>query len=617
MRLQEFIYKLEVGEGVWATRIVLSVLALLALTVWYDLHEFQNFRNAEAMEAAQLARNVARGEGYTTQCIRPLTIHLLQKKQGLDARLSRQPQPDLATPPVYPLVLAGLMKILPFRYEITARFWQYQPEMLIAVFNQGLFFLTVWLTYRLGRRLFDLPVALVAVAVLVGSDLLWRFSVSGLATCLLLVLFTVMLHTLARLAEAAGSVAETPPIAVPETGAGSAPPPTPTPTVVTPPAAPASRVALLAMVLGAVLGLGTLTRYAFGWLLIPVTGLAVAWLRGRRVLAGGLILLTFLLVVGPWVYRNYNLSGTLFGVQSFALYQNTVQFPETRLERSLDPDLGRVGAQDIARKLFTYAGDAVRNDVPRLGGGSWIGAFFLAALFLRLKSPVLGRLRQFMILCLLVWIVVQGLGHTHLSTDTPVVNSENLLVLLMPGIALFGTALFFVLLNHLDPAIQELRHLLALVFVGVASAPLITTLLPPRSYPIQYPPYLPPWIQESAQFLEKNELMMSDMPWAVAWYGNRSCVWTTLDVNKAFFAINDEQKTVSALYLTPITTDARFLTQVLQGPDDAWARFAVEVLTRTNLPVSFPLTHARRKYVPDQLLLCDRPRWQEPRRESP
>ena len=48
---------------------------------------------------------------------------------------------------------------------------------------------------------------------------------------------------------------------------------------------------------------------------------------------------------------------------------------------------------------------------------------------------------------------------------------------------------------------------------------------------------------------------MSDIPWAVAWYGQRQCVWLTLkctpdakdpSTREDFFAINDYQKPINA-----------------------------------------------------------------------
>ena len=67
--------------------------------------------------------------------------------------------------------------------------------------------------------------------------------------------------------------------------------------------------------------------------------------------------------------------------------------------------------------------------------------------------------------------------------------------------------------------VPEFRYLVITLFVAVASGQLLFTLLPPRGYPIVYPPYLPPWIQAAGRMLRPNELMISDMPWAVAFVG--------------------------------------------------------------------------------------------------
>lgn len=584
IRIQEIIHKFEVGEGTWAIRAFVGLLLIVTLGVWYDMTEYRNFHAPEAMEAAALARNIARGEGFRTQCIRPLSIYLVGEqglKEKKDTRLSRMPHPDIATPPVYPLLLAGLMKVLPFNYQIGPRFWQYQPELIIAVFNQLLFLLTIWLTYRIGSRLFDREVGAVAALLLAGAEIMWRFSVSGLSTNLVMLEFTALMGLLVMLERAAREEQKTTGWYV--------------------------RVAVLT---GILIGFGTLTRYSFGWLLLPVIGFSLLWIRPRGVLVAALILVAAAVVVTPWLARNYKLSGTLFGIPGYAIKMDTQAFPETRLERSLKPDLAGAGFRDYFRKFCGNTSQILQDDLPRLGGGNWAAAFFLAGVLLPFRNKWLGRLRLFLVGSLALMVVVQALGRTHLSTDSPAVNTENLLVILTPGVFIFGAAFFFVILEQMNLILIELRYLVVTLFVLLCSAPLIFTFLPPRTYPIVYPPYLPPWIQETSSMLKTNELMMSDMPWAVAWYGDRECVWTPLDTSRSFYAIYDEQKPVAGLYLTPLTTDARFLTEILQGPDREWSRFAVEVLFRTNVPPRFPLQHARKRYTPDQLFLSDRPRWQ-------
>ena len=186
IRVQEIIHSLE--EGKWAKRIRGLVLLLLigCLGLSYNLNLTQNFTSPEAMDAAQLARNIAEGRGYTTQFIRPLSLDILRQQGAVsDDRLNSE-FPDITNPPVYPLLLAGLMKVLPFEFQI-GNSPRYKPEIVINLLNQVLFFIALVQVFRLGDKLFDQPVAWCAALVFLGTELYWRFSVSGLSTMLLLV----------------------------------------------------------------------------------------------------------------------------------------------------------------------------------------------------------------------------------------------------------------------------------------------------------------------------------------------------------------------------------------------------------------------------------------------
>ena len=63
---------------------------------------------------------------------------------------------------------------------------------------------------------------------------------------------------------------------------------------------------------------------------------------------------------------------------------------------------------------------------------------------------------------------------------------------------------------------------------------------------------------------------------------------------RTFFAINDYQKPINALYLTPQTMDARFLTQWIRAGEQSWGSFILESLVKKKVPDFFPLTNARR-----------------------
>src|SRR5437667_8979225 len=165
--LQEWIHKLEEGEGTRYIKIVTLILTLLTVTVIYDAREFRNFSTQEAMDKAQLARNIAQGRGYTTRFIRPLSLHLVQEHRKSALPSINDEHPDLANAPVYPLVLAGFMKVLPFKYKITdsTSFLKYQPEILIAGLNQVLFFAAAFMIFCLARKLFDASVGWVSALV--------------------------------------------------------------------------------------------------------------------------------------------------------------------------------------------------------------------------------------------------------------------------------------------------------------------------------------------------------------------------------------------------------------------------------------------------------------------
>jgi hypothetical protein len=126
---------------------------------------------------------------------------------------------------------------------------------------------------------------------------------------------------------------------------------------------------------------------------------------------------------------------------------------------------------------------------------------------------------------------------------------------------------------------------------------------------VVYPPYFPPAIRQTAGYMKENELMMSDIPWAVAWYGNRQCIWLTLNAQEDFFAVNDFLKPIRSLYLTPQTMDSRFLTEWVRAGEHSWGSFVLESMLRNEIPQTFPLRKAPKGYLPEQLFLTDWERW--------
>jgi 4-amino-4-deoxy-L-arabinose transferase-like glycosyltransferase len=597
--LQEFIHNLSVGPGVRYFKTGLITLAVLLLFIGFNWRWYRNFSTPEAMDAAQVARNLAEGRGFTTQFVRPLSIYLVKQRHearfgpaspAADPARLRGDHPDLANPPVWPVVLAGLMKVLPFEWEIGppkpfwskgGRFWRYQPDFIIAIFGELLFGVVIVMTFFLARQLFDPGVAWLSAVLLLGCEHLWSFSASGLPTMLLMIIFLGLVWCLMGI-EREARAPRWPGWALPALAAGA----------------------------GLLVALGMLTRYSFGWLLLPVLVFLILFTGAHRARLCLLATAVFCVAVAPWLYRNYQISGLPFGTATYAVVEGTGLFPENRLQRSLEPNLrtpeARVGT--FVFKLINNSRLILRNEVPRLGG-SWVTALFLTGLLLGFRNPAIRRLRYFLVGSLALLVVVQALGRTEFSEDFAVISSENLLVLLVPLIFVYGTSLFLLLLDQMNLLFRGLRPLIIGLFTVLVSIPMIVIFLLPPAAAVVYPPYYPPVIQQICRWMRPDELMMSDVPWAVAWYGRRQCMWTTLDAQQQFFAVNDYLKPVRALYLTPQTMDARFLSQWVRAGEHSWGSFILESMLRKEIPTTFPLRVAPAGFLPEQLFLTDWERW--------
>jgi hypothetical protein len=236
---------------------------------------------------------------------------------------------------------------------------------------------------------------------------------------------------------------------------------------------------------------------------------------------------------------------------------------------------------------------------------------FLAGLLLGFRGLAARRMRYFLLLCLVMFIVVQALGRTQLSEQTPELNSENLIVLLAPLVFIFGVSFFFTFLDQMKLEVPQLRYVVITIFVTLSCLPmiLISTLMAPKVIPVVYPPYYPPDIQQTADWMGTNELMMSDVPWAVAWYGDRQCIWLTLNSQDDFFAVNDNMKPVLALYLTPETTDGKFVSDWIHSGEHSWGNFMIQASLQNQIPLGFPLRNAPTGFLPERMFLTDRQRW--------
>jgi hypothetical protein len=217
------------------------------------------------------------------------------------------------------------------------------------------------------------------------------------------------------------------------------------------------------------------------------------------------------------------------------------------------------------------------------------------------------------LLCLGTFAVVQALGRTQLSDQSPGLNSENLLVLVAPLVFIYASVFFLTFLGQMKLPAKQMRYALIGLFALVACLPLVVTLASARQSPVANPPYYPPDIQKFSAWMKDDELIMSDVPAAVAWYGRHQCLWLTLDSRNDFYAVSDYVKPIHALYLTPLTVDGRLITDCARTGPDSWGNFALNAFVKNQTPTGFPLQNwpygSAKLAAGGCLFLTDRQRW--------
>ena len=256
-------------------------------------------------------------------------------------------------------------------------------------------------------------------------------------------------------------------------------------------------ILVLAGLAGAVVGLGGLTRYSFGWLIMPVLVFVILFGGRRRVMLALIALAAFAAVMAPWVVRNYNVSGKPFGTATYAVLETTSSTPSTawnaRWSRTSAASTwwpsGSSSTPTCAKSSpANCPGWAAVGSRRSSWSGCWSG-------FATPPSP--GCATSCMG-CVLVLALAQALGRTQLSEESPEINSENLLVLLAPLVLVYGVSLFYLLLEQMPLPFPELRYVVIGIFSVVACLPMVFVFLPPKDHSRRLSALLParpsrPW----------------------------------------------------------------------------------------------------------------------------
>lgn len=566
---QEWVHWLEMGEGGRWVRLAATLLGIFVLSLVVAWKQFHGVTTEAALVQADVGRQLARGEGFTTLVNYPQTAAFLAERgQAFDAR---HVYPELHQAPLYSIVIAAALRVLPARMREGLFASAPEPpdgfaaDYFLLGLNLVVLWLAAWVAFVLTRRLFDAKAAWLAMLAMLLSLGVWQQTVIVNGAPLLMLLSLVAFWIWVRIDEA-GEQERAP--ALPWLAA-----------------------------LGAVCGVLFLAEYSAGALVLVALGYAAVRFAGRaRWLALALVFAGFAVVTAPWIARNVALTGNpvALAAHNVALKAGDPTAEPATLRNTLSTTAPRIDLNKLGNKTLTSLQESLRTRVWS-GGAMWLAAFFVAGWLYAFRSPVANRLR---------WVFTAAFGVLLLSQAAFNSGESERLAAgwLAPLIIVFGAGFFFVLLGS-NAALSRWPRLCAGALLLVQALPLAHDVLEPRRLHFQYPPYFPGLFKGMKQELERRDRtgrfgMMADVPAGVAWYGGQR-VWSQPVKLRDFYAITLEQP-IGELLLTPRTLDRPFFSELAARPVEPnslsratnvfgeWGRIYAGLLTGA-LPSEFPL----------------------------
>lgn len=547
--VQRSVHALEEGVlAVWVKRGLLAV-AILGIAMVYMWH-FRGLATAQAMDQAQIGRAIATGQGWHTNVLRPRAVGQLAAH---GKNVARRIYYDTYQAPLPPLVDAVALFPIKSHLKMTAASVVYAGDKAIVAMSILLFFASVVVLFFIARRLFDQRLALLACGLVLLCDALWQYSLSGLPQMLLLFLFNLTLYVLARAIEARNA---------------------------------GGLVGIWLAAVGVGFGLLALTHALTIWMFVAALIFCVFYFRPRG-WAAVIVVVAFAIIYTPWLLRNFIICGNPGGVAIYSVFDG-MRYSEAGWMRHVDFSLAGVGPAMLRDKIGTN----VLTQTGRIFGylGWSIVAFmFFAGLLHVYKRKETSALRW---LILTMWIgAVFGMAVYGINEEQGVAANQ-LHLIFIPIMTCFGLAFLLVQWNRLEIDLRLARIGFLTLLYFLCALPMIFAMpfFSPWKPSIRWPPYVPPYIAVLNDWMRPDEVVASDMPWAVAWYADRRSLWVP-DTLKTMTDLNDYKTLggpINGLYLTPVSGSQNTLGDILKGEYRDWATV---ILRGVNLE-KFPLKWA-------------------------
>ncbi len=248
------------------------------------------------------------------------------------------------------------------------------------------------------------------------------------------------------------------------------------------------------------------------------------------------------------------------------------------------------------------------------------------------RKDVRGFARGLSLVWLVAFVGMAAVGLPHGEED-----ANQMHVLFIPAMSMFGLAFLMVLWARMGVRLPHggwwSDHGAPALATALSATPLLTALflevsagLTSKGQFAHWPPYMPGQIASIAPLAEDHELVMSDVPWAVAWYADRPGVWIPQD--KSQFSemrrkVEERHGGIAGFLLTPESLRVARPADVFGGEYKDWTSeifrgvafgFGVDIMAHSDFPYREFLPLARRPsgshIVVEMVFLSDKKRWE-------
>jgi 4-amino-4-deoxy-L-arabinose transferase-like glycosyltransferase len=450
----------ERGAREWRWILVILLAAVVLWVPYYWHMRDVALLNPDAQDYAQIARNIARGDGMVTNTM-PLSGLEWMRQTG---RLG-QPWWNVHRFPLPPLIEAGLFRVL-------------GPTDLAASLVSALFFFaSIPLVFLFARRLFTLRASLLATVLFTFGGGPMKDSITGLTEPAATFFFLSALY-----------------FALWPRGWKS--------------------YALA----GLLTGLGFLNRSSVVLYGLPMLFLIWQAARPRSWRALAAFCLPGAAVIAPWLWRTMLVAGDpMFSLTSALMvpYMTDVSRGTHGWYTFGYESAGHfIAAHPISmvKKWVTQMGGLWWQDVSEVGDIPALVPFFALGL-LKPYAGVAGRLRRWLLVVFALHFVVMAL----LS------NIPRYYAIFTPFLAIYAADILLGIWDQLRPRASRR----AVAAAGVVAVPLLlgwaSILGPPQAFRrdrvrFETRPENAAWLRENTP---KDALIVTDIPWSVAWYADR------------------------------------------------------------------------------------------------